>query len=217
MILLACAIHAQKDLLSQILRLFRVANQMVHHCDKAMLVQFNQLLKSTGVILPDAQHEAYVRIAEGQLRAGLAGRTHDSPQIINHREHREHREKKTEKERDNKEKSRQIRSFLLFSLFSSLCSLCSLWLVLLHLTPGERVGSARAARRSCPQAASMSAPLRLRTFTLSPAPRRMATKSVSACCVRRRYGNPSTSLNGIRLMCACRPRSSFANSAAWAG
>ena len=52
---------------------------MVHHGHEAMLIQFDQFLERAGLSSRTAQHEADVRIAEGQLRAGLAGRCHNLP------------------------------------------------------------------------------------------------------------------------------------------
>jgi hypothetical protein len=45
-----------------------------------MLIQLDQFLERSAIVITNAQHQTDVRIAEGQLRAGLAGRTHDSPQ-----------------------------------------------------------------------------------------------------------------------------------------
>src|SRR5262249_36090448 len=36
----------------------------------------DQLLEGPGLVIPDAEHEADVRVAQGQLRAGFAGRCH---------------------------------------------------------------------------------------------------------------------------------------------
>jgi hypothetical protein len=62
--------------LRQILSLFGIANQMVHDRDEPVLIALHQLLERTRLIAPDLEHQAYVRVAEGQLRAGLAGRCH---------------------------------------------------------------------------------------------------------------------------------------------
>src|SRR5262249_29687999 len=75
-VLLARAKDAQKDLLGQILSLFRIAHEVVKHADQTVLVLLHQFPKGLWLFVPDAQHQASIRVAESNLSARFADRCH---------------------------------------------------------------------------------------------------------------------------------------------
>ena len=75
----ASPVDAQEHFLGQVLGLAVTADQVVHHGDEAMLVSLDQLLKGAGHVVAHGDHQADVRVAQGQLGAGLADRCHTGP------------------------------------------------------------------------------------------------------------------------------------------
>jgi hypothetical protein len=70
-VLFSGSVDAKEGFLGEVLCLIGVPHEMVHNGDEPVLEPFDQFGERRIVIVADPEHQPYVRVAQGHLRAGL--------------------------------------------------------------------------------------------------------------------------------------------------